>query len=117
MDPRRRRGAEGEDAAAAWYTARGYRVLARNWRCPDGELDLIAVRAELLVVCEVKARRGHDFGPGFEAVGWRTQRRIRRLAERFLRSAPVAPAAVRFDVASVDLARRRPAVEVFQDAF
>lgn len=117
MDPRAHRGIVGENAAAAWYADRGFRVLARNWRCPAGELDLVLLRGSLLVICEVKARRGDAFGGGFAAVGWDKQRRIRRLAELFLERRPVPHAAVRFDVASVAISGRVASVEVFEDAF
>jgi putative endonuclease len=119
MDPRSELGVAGEDAVAAWYVARGYRVLRRNWRCSSGEIDLIARRGTVLVVCEVKSRRGSSFGGGFEAVGWRKQRKLRQLADVFLdRSTDVdAAPSVRFDVASVWVGPRGPAVEVFEDAF
>jgi len=118
MDLRSERGAAGEDAAAAWYTARGFGIVARNWRCRAGELDLVVSRGSLIVICEVKARSGTAFGGGFEAVGWRKQRKLRQLAELLLER-PDAPsfASVRFDVASVALAGGAPEVEVFQDAF
>ena len=67
-DPRRERGGTGEDAALAVYIRRGYRLVARNWRCKLGELDLVLVRGGTLVFCEVKARRGSAFGGGYEAV-------------------------------------------------
>src|SRR5205814_2455163 len=88
------------------------------WRCPAGELDLVLRSGELVVFCEVKTRAGDAFGGGHEAVTWRKQRKLRQLAELFLSGLRVAPAAVRFDVASV-LARpgTRPVVEVFEDAF
>jgi len=75
------------------------------------------LRGSLIVICEVKARRGAAFGGGFEAVGWEKQRRIRRLAEMFLERRPASHTAVRFDVASVLIAGRRATVEVFEDAF
>jgi len=111
-------GRRGEEAALARYRAAGYSLLARNWRCPAGELDLVLRRGGVVVFCEVKTRAGGAFGGGHEAVTLRKQREPRHLAELFLAGLRVVPAAVRFDVASV-LARpgTRPAVEVFEDAF
>jgi putative endonuclease len=117
VDPRARRGVSGEDAAEAWYREHGFRILARNWRCRAGEIDLVADRGALLVICEVKTRGGRSFGGGFEAVGWEKQRRLRRLAELFLAEAGRSPRSVRFDVASVAGGRRGWVVEVFEDAF
>ena len=117
MDARAELGSAGEAAAAAWYLARGFEIVARNWRCAAGELDLVASRPGLLVVCEVKTRRGDGFGGGYEAVGWEKQRKVRRLAEQFLLAAGAGPDAVRFDVASVALRRAGVSVEVFEDAF
>jgi putative endonuclease len=93
-------------------------LIARNWRCPLGEIDLVVRRGRLLVFCEVKARTSLGHGAGYEAVGWSKRRRLRRLAEAFLDRAGERPAAVRFDVASVLAEPGRPAdVEIFQDAF
>ena len=117
MDPRSERGSGGEAAAAAWYAARDFRILARNWRCRVGEIDIVAVRGALLVICEVKTRRSLAFGGGFEAVGWEKQRKLRQLAELFLAGCPVSPASVRFDVASVESGKDGWTVEVFEDAF
>ena len=110
-------GALGEEAVAARYTARGYHVLARNWRCGVGEIDLVAARGSLLVVCEVKSRRGSAFGGGYEAVAWRKQRTLRRLAEAFVADRQLARMTVRFDVASVMVGPSSSSVEVFEDAF
>ncbi|MDQ4132308.1 MAG: YraN family protein [Actinomycetota bacterium] len=113
---RRALGAQGEDAAARWYQARGYRVLARNWRCREGELDLVLARGGEVVFCEVKTRSSLAFGTPAEAVTWSKQRRLRTLAARWLREgAPVSfgGAAVRFDVAAVMGDR----VEVLEAAF
>jgi putative endonuclease len=111
-------GAAGEEAALAHYRSAGYRLLARNWRSPIGELDLVVARAATLVFCEVKARRGSGFGGPFEAVGWKKQRKLRQLAETFLAGARLTPEAIRFDVASVTVDERgRPSVHVFEGAF
>ncbi len=100
---RLRLGAAGEDRAAAWYEANGYRVLDRNWRCGDGEIDLVCVRDRILVICEVKTRTTAAFGHPAEAVTATKQRKLRLLARRWLESASngVRPAEIRFDVAAV----------------
>jgi putative endonuclease len=106
-------GNDGEDAAAAWYAARGYEIVARNWRCRDGEIDLVARRGGVTVICEVKARSSDAFGAPVEAVTRTKQLRLRRLAAAFLAGASGSRGEVRFDVASV-LAGR---VEVVESAF
>ena len=120
---RRLLGLRGEEAAARWYEAAGYDVVARNWRCSAGEIDLIAVgRSDAVVVfCEVKTRSSMAFGVPEEAVTLSKQRRLRRLAaqwlaEQRLRSTPVR--SVRFDVAAVMGDRSHDlVVEIVQDAF
>jgi putative endonuclease len=117
VDRRLVHGRAGEDAAEARYRARGYRVVARNWRCRLGELDLVAERRGVLVFCEVKARRPGAFGGGYEAVTAQKQAKLRALAEAFLGATRVRPHAVRFDVASVSIRGGRADVQVFEDAF
>jgi putative endonuclease len=110
-------GRAGEEAALGVYLARGYELVARNWRCALGELDLVVRRGGTLVICEVKARSGSTFGGGHEAVTRAKRRKLRTLAEAFLADRVRAPMAVRFDVASVWLGAGDPDVEIFQDAF
>ena len=113
-------GRAGEDAALRWYRDHGYTPVARNWRCPLGELDLVLERAGLLVFCEVKTRTSSAFGGGYEAVTQRKQRKLRQLGEVFLLTSGRNPARVRFDVASVLAGwstRGTVEVEVFEDAF
>ena len=111
-------GRLGEDAALSRYRGLGFRLVARNWRSPLGEVDLIVARGGLLVFCEVKTRLGGGFGGGYEAVTWKKQRKLRQLAELFLVTGGVDPARVRFDVASVHVGKSgRPSVELFEDAF
>src|SRR5687768_14203739 len=78
--PRLALGAAGEQAAVEWYQAAGYQIVGRNWRCRDGELDVIAVRGRVAVFCEVKTRLGAGYGTPGEAVTPTKQRRLRRLA-------------------------------------
>jgi putative endonuclease len=76
--------------------------VARNWRCRDGELDLIVRQGRVFVFCEVKARTTDAFGVPAEAVTRTKQARIRRLAARWLEEdAPVRPREIRFDVAAI----------------
>ena len=114
---RQRLGARGEDRAADWYRAAGYEVIARNWRCPEGELDLVVSLPGELVFCEVKTRSSDRFGVPAEAVTAAKQRRLRALAARFLAEHPaVAGAAVgsiRFDVVAVT----GSSVDVIEAAF
>ncbi len=106
-------GSSGEDAAAAWYVANGYQVVARNWRCRLGELDLVVRRGRTVVFCEVKSRTSVAFGAPVEAVTRTKQVRLRALAARWLEESTWAAAEIRFDVASV-LAGR---LEVLEGAF
>ncbi len=108
------RGRFGENEAARWYLRRGYEVVARNWRCSAGEVDLILRSPEIVVFCEVKARASNEFGGPEGAVNWSKQRRLRRLAAMWLAEVrPVGAITVRFDVAAVVGAR----VEIIEAAF
>src|SRR5438309_8949732 len=88
--------------AAAWYVANGYEILARNWRCRDGELDLVVGQGRMFVFCEVKTRTTDRFGTPLEAVTRAKAARIRRLAARWLdEAAPRRAREIRFDVAAI----------------
>ncbi len=104
---------------ARWYVDHGYRLLDRNWRCREGELDVVVARGPVLVFCEVKTRRSTAFGVPAEAVTTAKQRRIRTLAVRWLDAHPEARAqSLRFDVASVLAERNRsPVIDVIEAAF
>lgn len=110
---RRLYGDDGEAAVAAWYEANGYTVLSRNWRCREGELDLVVRTGRTVVFCEVKARRSTAFGTPAEAVTRDKRQRIRHLAAKWLEDTGTRPGEIRFDVASV-LAGE---IEVIQAAF
>lgn len=111
---RQARGRFGEDLAARWYQRQGYVVLARNWRCPAGEVDLIVSRSATVVFCEVKARRDGSYGAPALAVGPAKQRRLRRMAAIWLAAAPRhRHVEVRFDVVEVVGAR----INVIEGAF
>jgi len=118
MPSRDRVGRDGERAAWEVYRSRGYRLVARNWRCSLGELDLVVARGDLLVFCEVKARAGTRLGAPFDAVTASKRRKLRQLAEAFVSTASPTGSSFRFDVASVTWrAGGSPAVHLFEDAF
>ncbi len=94
-------GRYGEDIATRHLVESGMVVLARNWRCPHGEIDVVARDGRTLVVCEVKTRRGLDYGTPLEAVTARKMVRLRRLATEWLDEAGFDPPDVRIDVVSV----------------
>lgn len=101
VDRRRALGAAGEAQAAAWYEANGYVVVCRNWRCRDGELDLVVRRGRELVFVEVKTRTTDRFGTPAEAVTPVKQRRLRGLAARYLADTGTRAGDLRFDVVAI----------------
>jgi len=70
-------GRSGEERVADWYLGHGYEVVARNWRCPGGELDIVVARGRMVVFCEVKTRTSDRFGTPLESVTRAKQARIR----------------------------------------
>ena len=105
------RGKWAEDLVSRWYEQHGYLIVARNWRCKRGELDVIAHKDRVLVVCEVKARASNAFGTPAEAVTLAKQLKVRRATADFrasmresrdlLASLVNTTRTVRFDVACV----------------
>ena len=102
-------GGHGERIAAAFLTDAGLTVLDRNWRCREGELDIVARDADALVFCEVKTRRGTGYGTPAEAVTPAKRRRLRVLAQRWLAAHDEHAPHVRFDVVGVLVRAGRPA--------
>jgi putative endonuclease len=116
-DSRRQLGDQGEDLAAAALKKQGYKILERNYVTPLGEIDLIARQGQVLVVVEVKTRRGSSFGTPQDAVHPGKQGRLRRLADYYLKAKRLTETPVRFDVVAVTLAGDEPQVEIIPDAF
>ncbi|HZY99438.1 MAG TPA: YraN family protein [Candidatus Baltobacteraceae bacterium] len=100
------KGRSGEDLAATFLTAAGYRVLQRNVRLPGGEIDALCLDGNTLVVVEVKRRDTATFGSALGAVDARKRATLRRIAEEYAQI--VAPTAkIRFDVVTIDGNRPR----------
>ncbi|MDQ2909384.1 MAG: YraN family protein [Candidatus Eremiobacteraeota bacterium] len=106
MNARQRLGRDAEEAAAAYLTSLGLRILGRNVRGPSGEIDIIARDGETIVFVEVKARRSLACGPALDAVDLRKRRRLRAAAADYLQFAPPY-ARARFDVLAIDGASMR----------
>jgi putative endonuclease len=117
MNQRAHLGRTGEDLAAHAYERDGYEVLERNFRCGQGEIDLVLRRATTVVFCEVKTRSTDFFGDPAEAVKPAKQARLRRLAAVWLKKNPVERSNLRFDVVSVVSDRRGTRVRRLEDAF
>jgi putative endonuclease len=94
-------GRYGEDLAVEHLRRQGLTILARNWRCPTGELDVIARDGSALVICEVKTRRSTAYGSPLDAVGPRKIRRLRELALRWLDEQHQHVPEIRFDVIGI----------------
>jgi putative endonuclease len=114
---RRQFGRDGERAAERFLRRRGYTIVERNYRCPLGEIDLVALDRGTVVFVEVKARRGAGFGAPADAVGSRKQRQVVRAAEHYLAARRLHDRDVRFDVVGVRLEGSELVCEVLQDAF
>ena len=108
---RRALGAYGETLAARLLTGEHSMVLLdRNWRCPEGELDLVLRDGRTLVACEVKTRRGEGSGSPHEAVDKVKLERLHRLVWRWAEEHGVRPDGARVDLVAVLRPRRGPAV-------
>ncbi|GAA2728293.1 YraN family protein [Cellulomonas aerilata] len=102
-------GRHGEDVAARYVQDAGWRLLDRNWRGADGELDIVALDDGALVTVEVKTRSGVGFGHPAEAVTARKVARLRRLTAQWVAVHDVRPRSIRIDVIAVVLPRSGPA--------
>lgn len=94
-------GRHGEDLAAGYLRQHGYRLVQRNWRCAQGEIDVIAVRGDETVFVEVKTRTSSAYGHPFEAITPRKLARLRRLAAAWCAESPGAVGRIRIDAIAV----------------
>jgi putative endonuclease len=99
-------GRYGEDVAERHLIEQGMVVLDRNWRCPEGEIDLVLRDGATLVICEVKTRQDDAFGTPHQAVTAAKLDRLRRLADRWVAERGIHPSDVRIDLVAVRRPRR-----------
>jgi putative endonuclease len=117
VDGRGELGQRGEAIAEAFLRALRYRVLARNFRCRAGEIDIVAQEGNQLVFVEVRSRRGQRQGTALESVTPRKQAQVVRVARHFLALRGLGDCDSRFDVIGVDFAVDPPDVAHVQHAF
>ena len=111
-------GREGEEAAVHFLRGKGYRIIERNFRCPCGEMDIVARHGDVLVFVEVRSRRSHNFGLPLESIGPVKQRKLSRIALFYLQKYHLLDACkARFDVVGVRIGTTGPEIELVQDAF
>lgn len=101
-------GRAGEERAVAHLIGAGYDILDRNWRCPSGEIDIVAARASRVAVVEVKTHSGRSFGHPFEAVDERKLRRLWRLAYAWAGANPDRTRGRRLSIDAIGLIGRDP---------
>lgn len=110
-------GKEGERIAETYLKKKGYKLVERNYRCPAGELDLIALDRHVVVFIEVKTRTDDRFGGPLDSVHWRKQQKMIRAAQFFLSQQRLHQREARFDVVGITFTDQRPLVEHVQNAF
>ncbi len=110
-------GAKGEDLAARFLRKKGYKILARNFKTPVGEIDIIAEDRGALVFVEVKTRSDESFGHPFEAVNHKKMNKIRTTALYYLKNVCKKEVPSRFDVLSIRSREGKDEIEHILDAF
>ncbi|MCP4665698.1 MAG: YraN family protein [Deltaproteobacteria bacterium] len=110
-------GRFGEELAFKKIKKLGYKKIIRNYRCPLGEVDLIAMDGDTLVFVEIKTRRGKSVYYAKEAVNAKKKRQLSKVALAYMKSHNCCDAKARFDVVAVNVYGGRTRVEVIQNAF
>lgn len=110
-------GNQGEEIAAKYLEEQGYKILARNYRCLLGEIDIIACDKDDLVFIEVKTRTNLAFGLPQESISRSKQFRIRKIALHYLAEKRPLYSKYRFDVVSIILNKEDFRLEVIRNAF
>lgn len=110
-------GKEGEKIAAAFLKKNGYRIIEINFRCPIGEIDIVAKEKDDLVFVEVKTRKSIELGYPEQAVGIRKQKKMSQLALWYLQKRKIADTNARFDVVAVTLIPENNEVKLIKNAF
>ena len=103
---RRRLGQWGERVAALHLEAKGYEIVARNWRCSRGEIDLVARAGQMVLFVEVRTRRGRRLGTPEESINPRKAQRLLQLAARYIAEHRLTDVDWRVDLVAIELDSR-----------
>ncbi len=111
-------GALGERLACEFIARNGYQVIERNYRCREGEIDIIARQGETLVFVEVRAKRGGAYGGPEESITAAKMKRLRKVADHYAQGRPGLPEDRRIDVVAVRMGRggRATRIEIIENA-
>lgn len=110
-------GRYGEELALREIERAGYRRVCSNFRCPLGEIDLIAMDGEVLVFLEIKTRKGGSVSEAKEAVNYRKQRQITKAALAYMKENKCMEEKARFDVVAIGVGEKGPEIEIIKNAF
>ncbi|MCX7635647.1 MAG: YraN family protein [Syntrophales bacterium] len=110
-------GRRGEEEAVRRLEGMGYKVLERNYRCPLGEMDIVAQDGGCLVFIEVRSRTGKAFGDPLASVTAVKRQKLSRIAVHYLQARGLDGRPARFDVVAVHMGEEGTVVEVVKDAF
>jgi len=108
-------GDKGERKVAKMYQFKGYKIIARNFSCKYGELDIVAQKGDMIVIIEVKTRKNDNYAQAKDFVDYRKQNKLRNTADLFLQQNNLSDKNIRFDVAEVYT--DNDTVNIIEDAF
>ena len=110
-------GKEGEKIAADFLKKDGYRIIDKNFRCPLGEIDIVAWEKGTIVFVEVKTRKSSELGYPEQAVGIKKQKKMSQLALWFMQKKKIIDASARFDVVAITMLSSGNEIKLFKNAF
>jgi putative endonuclease len=110
-------GRLGEELAKQRLKKLGYRIIETNYRCPLGEIDVVAKDGDVLVFVEIKTRRDRSLGEAKEAVHRRKQGQLSKVALAYLKSNHLLGSKARFDVVAIEVSRGKEEIEIVKNAF
>ncbi|WP_296114162.1 YraN family protein [uncultured Anaerococcus sp.] len=115
MTRKREIGDFGEEVTCKYLEENGYRILARNYLKPFGEIDIIAIKGEVISFVEVKTRKSDDFAYAAESVDFYKQQRIKRASQAYLMEKKLTDFFISFDISEVYMDTRK--INYIENAF
>lgn len=106
MMKRRETGIQGEQLACDFLGKNGYRIIQRNFRCPGGEVDIVAQQKDTLVFVEVRTKSSRQFGTPEESITPAKMEKLRNVAAYYWQSCPNLPESWRIDVVAIEMNNR-----------